>query len=188
MADYEYTPIEDNTIRILTLLPGQPSHDIRIQLKTIDLNVLTPEYEALSYAWGSSAKPNKVVVVAPFISSYRGQNSSPRIKSRSSDEIKKPSNPVRRVEFLDKATNTVLGDLAVTENLATALRHLRWTAKTRDLWIDAICINQQNFAERGAQVAMMGSIYANASQVLVWLGPENIDSALAVETLSSIAS
>jgi hypothetical protein len=39
------------------------------------------------------------------------------------------------------------------------------------LWIDAICINQNNLAERSQQVAIMGKIYSTATEVQVWLGP-----------------
>ncbi|KAL9619609.1 MAG: hypothetical protein Q9160_005796 [Pyrenula sp. 1 TL-2023] len=38
------------------------------------------------------------------------------------------------------------------------------------LWVDAICINQNDIIERGQQVAMMGKIYGNAARVIVWLG------------------
>ncbi|QIX01695.1 hypothetical protein AMS68_007212 [Peltaster fructicola] len=39
------------------------------------------------------------------------------------------------------------------------------------LWIDALCIDQDNHEERGIQVALMSEIYASAKQVLIWLGP-----------------
>jgi hypothetical protein len=42
------------------------------------------------------------------------------------------------------------------------------------LWIDAICINQQNLSERGHQVKLMGDIYSCAKIVLVWLGPYKV--------------
>ena len=38
------------------------------------------------------------------------------------------------------------------------------------IWADAICINQDDVAEKNQQVAMMGQIYQNASIVSVWLG------------------
>lgn len=38
------------------------------------------------------------------------------------------------------------------------------------LWIDAVCINQQDLSEKNQQVAMMGDIYRTASLVVVWLG------------------
>ncbi|KAK5654223.1 hypothetical protein OQA88_7398 [Cercophora sp. LCS_1] len=37
------------------------------------------------------------------------------------------------------------------------------------IWIDAICINQDDLEERSQQVAMMGSIYSRAEVVHVWL-------------------
>jgi hypothetical protein len=40
------------------------------------------------------------------------------------------------------------------------------------LWIDAICIDQDNIPERGHQVQRMGSVYSGAQEVLVWLGRE----------------
>ena len=37
-------------------------------------------------------------------------------------------------------------------------------------WIDALCINQGDDEEWGAQVALMANIYQGAEEVLVWLG------------------
>ncbi|KAK0616470.1 heterokaryon incompatibility protein-domain-containing protein [Immersiella caudata] len=39
------------------------------------------------------------------------------------------------------------------------------------LWVDALCIDQNNLAEKSLQVGMMGSIYGSAERVLIWLGP-----------------
>jgi hypothetical protein len=52
--------------------------------------------------------------------------------------------------------------------------------------VDAICINQDDLAERSAEVLEMGSIYSHAEQVVVWLGPSSKDSRLAVETLKKL--
>lgn len=38
------------------------------------------------------------------------------------------------------------------------------------LWIDALCINQENIEERNHQVRIMGDIFRSASMVLSWLG------------------
>ncbi|KAJ4251398.1 hypothetical protein NW762_011380 [Fusarium torreyae] len=62
-------------------------------------------------------------------------------------------------------------NIPITESLETALRHFRKPDKVITLWIDQICINQADSREKGQQVAMMGSIYSAAKQVLVWLGP-----------------
>jgi hypothetical protein len=60
--------------------------------------------------------------------------------------------------------------LAVGQNLYGALSRLRDHDFTRILWIDAICIDQQNDKEKEAQIQMMALIYAQARCVLVWLG------------------
>ncbi|RYP30055.1 hypothetical protein DL768_011202 [Monosporascus sp. mg162] len=71
-------------------------------------------------------------------------------------------------------------NLPVTENLGQALRGLRNAyipeADHLPLWIDALCINQQDEQERNQQVAMMGDIYGRAERVLIWLGDGDIHS------------
>jgi hypothetical protein len=60
----------------------------------------------------------------------------------------------------------------VTDNLHAALLELRHMDQARYLWVDAICINQSDTAERNREVLRMLSIYQNAQQVVVWLGTE----------------
>lgn len=62
--------------------------------------------------------------------------------------------------------------LPVGPNLANALRRLRLPDRERAIWADAICINQTNSTEKGVQVSRMGEVYANAWQVVVWLGED----------------
>ena len=74
---------------------------------------------------------------------------------------------------------------AVQPNLWEFLSVLRRQARNEIvvLWIDAISIDQQEISERNHQVRRMKEIYENASQVLVWLGPEADDSARAFKAL-----
>jgi len=62
--------------------------------------------------------------------------------------------------------------IGVTCNLWSALRRLRHETEERVLWIDALCINQEDDAERSSQVALMNRIYRDV-QVLIWLGDED---------------
>jgi hypothetical protein len=73
--------------------------------------------------------------------------------------------------------------LPITKNLSIALHHLKLPSEPRTLWIDAICINQDDLSERSREVGNMDSIYCNANQVLVWLGSSSQNSALALQTL-----
>ncbi|KAI0008208.1 heterokaryon incompatibility protein-domain-containing protein, partial [Xylariaceae sp. FL0662B] len=55
-----------------------------------------------------------------------------------------------------------------TENLDSALRHLRLTDSKRYLWIDALCINQFDVKEKSIQVGRMFPIYKKARRVVAW--------------------
>lgn len=178
-------------IRLATLEPAtQPQDDLVIRLDAVpfkahfsgsdyDDTFLTawhyarpvvrddpppPEYEALSYAWGSEADPSRV-----------------RVRSRS--------------HKYDSHSYY----LSITRNLNDALRALRKyhpaagnpenslaSTLERVLWIDAICIDQANAAEKGPQVAMMGSIYESASRVVAWLGPADGTSHRAMQFMCSV--
>lgn len=58
----------------------------------------------------------------------------------------------------------------ITANLRDALRRFRLSAETRRLWVDAICIDQENDAEKSLQIRAMADIYRRAIGTLVWLG------------------
>ena len=58
----------------------------------------------------------------------------------------------------------------VTVNLHAALSRLRDPSLQRILWVDAICINQENSEEQGQQVQLMAKVYSKAHRVIVWLG------------------
>src|SRR5262249_11431837 len=64
----------------------------------------------------------------------------------------------------------------VTLSLESALRQLRHSSCERVLWIDQLCIDQNNEAEKSEQVGLLGDIYRNASAVLIWLGSRSISS------------
>lgn len=70
---------------------------------------------------------------------------------------------------------------SVGENLFNALHHLRLSDKPRWIWADAICINQEDIAERNEQVSYMLDIYKGASAVVVWLGIGADESSFAIE-------
>lgn len=51
------------------------------------------------------------------------------------------------------------------------------------IWIDAICINQRDIAEKEKQLPLMKWIYGFAHSVCVWLGPAGIHTVAAIRTL-----
>jgi hypothetical protein len=74
--------------------------------------------------------------------------------------------------------------MGVRSNLETALRYIRQRQNdiNRDLfadplhnvrvpvWIDVICIDQDNTLEKTHQIKQMAEIYSNSSRLVVWLG------------------
>jgi len=64
-----------------------------------------------------------------------------------------------------------------TVNLVSALQHLRQSGNARIMWVDALCIDQSNVAERGHQVAFMAKIYSGALRDILWLGDDPDDDA-----------
>jgi hypothetical protein len=72
----------------------------------------------------------------------------------------------------------------VTPNLFRALRSIRHESKELPLWVDAVCINQQNPKERGQQVRFMGFIYASARNTIICLGESDEESDRAIQALN----
>lgn len=65
--------------------------------------------------------------------------------------------------------------LPTKPNLYSCLRNLRNQDLPLQLWVDAVCINQQDVKERSHQVRLMGEIYKNAKLVYVYLGEDTHD-------------
>jgi hypothetical protein len=78
------------------------------------------------------------------------------------------------------------GFLLIGKNLDSALRYLRLSDLPRVLWIDGICINQNDMEERSQQVHRMGSIFSLAERVVAWLGSSSLSSQLALSTLEHL--
>lgn len=77
-------------------------------------------------------------------------------------------------------------EIAITASLENALASVPLTHAY--VWADAVCINQQDLAERSAQVAIMGKIYSRASRVTVWLGVADRSTKTAFDFIHDVAS
>ena len=62
----------------------------------------------------------------------------------------------------------------IPPEMSNALRALRRHDQPRWLWCDAICINQQDAAEKSAQIELMFLIFRKAERTIAWLGPANV--------------
>ncbi|RYN54306.1 hypothetical protein AA0118_g9272 [Alternaria tenuissima] len=117
-----------------------------------------PDYEALSYVWGS---PDDLVSI--FV--YKDDTA-----------------------HFKPLEERVMFPMKVRRNLADALCHLRLVDTHRVLWVDAVCINQRSMAERSREVTRMGLIYHQAKKVVAWLGMSTSGSGQALAALKNLAN
>jgi Heterokaryon incompatibility protein (HET) len=89
----------------------------------------------------------------------------------------------------DEATHhlrTPDGSIDLTASLYSALQRLRDENDEIMLWVDAICINQNDNKEKAMQIRLMSRIFNTASCVIAYLGEEQCQSSLALTTLMQI--
>ncbi|TQN73130.1 Heterokaryon incompatibility protein 6, OR allele [Colletotrichum shisoi] len=82
-------------------------------------------------------------------------------------------------------------EVDVRVNLEAGLRRFRtmdYFKRGGKVWIDALCINQDDEAEKASQIPLMGSIYKLAANVIVWLDPETDGSSKVIDTLQKLSS
>ncbi|CAL8576479.1 hypothetical protein XPA_002360 [Xanthoria parietina] len=131
------------TFKLLKILPPTTqSNHIVCEISWTMLDD-PPEYEALSYTWGTTAQDQPI-----------------HIRSISS-QLPSPS---------QSKTNV----FHVTKHLHAALLRLRQGTAPRTVWIDQLCIDQDNLDEKNAQVKLMARIYQSAKRTVVWLGELDI--------------
>jgi hypothetical protein len=78
----------------------------------------------------------------------------------------------------------------VTRNLESALRVLREKAAIQagyKVWIDAICIQQNNYVEKSREIGRMRSIYQRAADVVIWLGNEADESNTGLDFINALS-
>ncbi|CAG7564255.1 unnamed protein product [Fusarium equiseti] len=56
----------------------------------------------------------------------------------------------------------------------------------RPMWIDAICIDQANLGERQCHSSLIGQIYQRANSLIAWLGVEDNETTLAIQSITRI--
>ena len=95
-----------------------------------------------------------------------GHDSRSKISYRALSYTWGPEKPTHRVLINDQV-------FEVRQNLYDFLvmaSERCMTTFSDELWIDQICINQDDVLEKNHQVSMMASIYEKAEEVVVWLG------------------
>jgi hypothetical protein len=157
---YHYRRLKNNQVRLLVIKPAPdaPSDPLNATLMIIDDKELQKKdcnYAALSYNWGDSSADQTLFV---------------------QDNLK--SQPINSVQDLVNgamAHNDLRSrQLLIRPNLHEALRQLRRASRDKYLfvWVDALCIDQNDEVEKQEQVLKMAQIYRNATNVCIWLGSD----------------
>lgn len=176
---YTHNELPEGSIRLIRICPtlwssnakekGNPvpypiEDQLEIVLETFKLSDC-PAYTALSYTWGPSGS-----LIDPKLSAFT---------------------TVERV-YPIFCTSAIL---LATWNLRSALRRIRHSfdvyadklntpgedaggmekafGGAQYVWVDALCINQNDLVERSHQVKLMSQLYGQASKTFVWLGEKD---------------
>lgn len=175
LLQYQYQPLQPQQklqVRLVTIEPGLSQSPVRC---SIDFALLVDERDydnVLTAANGNRAQ----------FGGLHAQHANSNIPSYEAVSYSWGDGKAERQIELNGCS------FDVTDNLYTALVHLRHIDRSRMLWIDAICLNQDDITEKQHQVPIMYLIYAQATRVIVWLGSESQDSVLAMERISYLHS
>ncbi|TEA12168.1 Heterokaryon incompatibility protein 6, OR allele [Colletotrichum sidae] len=157
---YVYQPIPPRSIRLVNIVSSHTSpHGFALSFNEYPLDSLPP-FWALSYTWGSPDFPTSD---ADADADAVDWDSSHRVDCGTG--------------FLEIGQNLLAflrqTNLTMSQPAAATPPEPRQMLPERpfNFWIDAVCINQADPAERTQQVRHMGRIYQSARRVVAWLGP-----------------
>jgi hypothetical protein len=191
-ASKAYRPLPSlNCTRLLKIEGYNPDIcAIYASLQIVNLEE-EPAYTALSYTWGNTFKADDDEDGAGHgIGEYESAHAWDLVIVRQKPVM---ATPGCAEEFTFRDYGECLTNLRITKNLSGFLVHfydfcfypqegeegtkapLRRAFKSAGgaaLWLDAVCINQDDKAEVRQQILLMGQIYTKATQVVVWLGRE----------------
>lgn len=189
-------------IRLLSILPevqGQPQ--LRCRMETVSLQDFTPQYS--SFLADGPRETASREILATWVNAH-GYNQDHLVDRHHCPQI--PNSDLYRYSWGDFATLSytwgtstqkeiiILNDIPfqIGTNLASALhafRRLACFGLKYMLWVDAVCINQNDSKECESQVAKMRDLYAGSWTTMTFLGnaAEGSDKAIdLIKTLSRI--
>ncbi|KAK5170121.1 uncharacterized protein LTR77_004705 [Saxophila tyrrhenica] len=154
MAASAYNPIKDWQIRVLNLHPGHEDDELRGELVTADL----------------FADRDGVVL----------HTLQEQVDFRALSYTWGPHDLPDLTETIRIGENNV----AITPMLRGALGAFRLPGESCYVWVDALCINQNDDTEKNSQVQKMFTIYGRAKSTMVYLGDAGEHTGLAIAHLN----
>jgi hypothetical protein len=147
------------TIRLLSIHPGTFDSPLRGTITTTTLaSHKHPPYDALSYTWSDNPFPPST------------SPSPPPAPLRTQPLLLCPTQPPTSTHQQQQQQQCHWQTLPLTLTCAAAIKRLRHPTAPRTVWIDQVCINQADAAEKPRQVEVMDRIFGAARQVVVYTG------------------
>jgi hypothetical protein len=155
ISSYQYSSVPSSAIRLLRISPGQHNDPIVCALKPILVERIKASvlaFQALSYSWDNDKVAESHIALYNLIATTGMEpgDEEPEIAEEKPIHYK----------------------FMVRNNLFQALKRIRQPKKHLWLWVDAICIDQADEADKSRQIPYMPEIYSSAWNVIVWLGEE----------------
>jgi hypothetical protein len=152
---YTYSPLAEGTFRLIRLLGDGTRHALSADAPRLQTSLCAElvhstfdhvvSYDALSYCWTGHRR------------------------AMSAQERGWEARMDRRILVKDVDGRTA-GVIPISRSLESALVHVR-RQTDKPLFVDQICINQEDLVEKNCLVKRMGEVYTKAGRVLAWLGP-----------------
>lgn len=167
---FTHEPLPDPAkyIRLLEVLDDKHSKAIKVRCRLTTWHINSaPPYHAISYTWGD-AESNTTVLM---------NDQALQVRTNCEFALKQAYWYRKSHFYLYRKWRP-----RWYEQSKASLYN-----KSRYFWLDAICIDQTNLGEKSKQVAMMGSIYKEASHVLACIGDHADDSLFFFQTLYGLS-
>ncbi|KAK8054948.1 hypothetical protein PG993_000175 [Apiospora rasikravindrae] len=151
---YSKLPKNSSIARLVTIFPEQPY-------------VLIGNGKLGSFAAPASLSPRMICEIDEF--SVNDETVPYKALSYSWQD----ADPKEKMTIICNSTA-----VKISLHLYKALDRLRSDAAPVKVWVDGLCINQKDVAERTHQVKIMREIYQRSTEVIVWLGDSKADDTL----------
>ncbi|KAI1451255.1 heterokaryon incompatibility protein-domain-containing protein [Annulohypoxylon moriforme] len=171
-----YRPLSGSEIRLILVYPGLSDDLIRCELTYVDLEE-NPGYCALSYVWGDPNHTKNIEVngkVFPVtinlydaLYRYRRIQTEEFLWRNKWAAAKRHTHRPNGFWWWDKDVLDRCKSKPPTRSLEATLSD---SLVYQLLWVDAICINQQDVDERNREIPRMRDIFSLASSTVAWLG------------------
>ncbi|KAI5365744.1 hypothetical protein J4E82_011207 [Alternaria postmessia] len=205
-----YYPLEEPQLRLIRIVPQPEGSTIRCRLSTVSLLDVSDEFNSRCMKWTTDGERCKLSVRESLRDpalrkDWTARSTVARLAPMIRIASQHPYAELHRFVWGDFASlSYVWGDQAdkqtiyvdnqpvqVTKSLERALQEFRREGLFSDkfmLWVDALCINQDDLLERAVEVQRMKDIYSASWSVVAWLGEATANSGAGLQLVKDLAA